>query len=398
VDDLNCVRLILNCFGPASALVTNPFGRFGISSLKELCWALRMRWLWLHKIDPGRPWANLTMQVPKKARSFFSTVLVSEVGNGARTLSWTDKWLLGQNVSNLAPRLFAIIPKRIANRRTVLEALANIKWISDIKGALSVGAIVDYLNLWEILSDIVLHPVVEDKHVFSIAADGKYSAKLAYEGLFVGSTSFGHYHLVWKTWAPPKCQFFLWLATNKRCWTADRLAKRGLFHPARCLLCDQEAETLDHILVSCVFTRVFWFNHLKPFGFERLTPQLGLTSFMIWWEQISEMVSGLSGKGLNSLFFLEHAGDLRIIPLIDRRRYNTTQHTELNPHDTTQPPHTTTLNKALGYHPGSSINTRVESKFNPLAPARHHILSSSLARVRALARLGDLPLNTQSLL
>jgi hypothetical protein len=29
-------------------------------------------------------------------------------------------------------------------------------------------------------------------------------------------------------------------------------------------------------------------------------------------------------------FFLEHAGDLRIIPLIDRRRYNTTQHT----HDT----------------------------------------------------------------
>jgi hypothetical protein len=147
----------------------------------------------------------------------------------------------------------------------------------------------------------VLQPEVEDKHVFSIATDGKYSAKSAYEGLFVGSTFFGHYHLVWKTWAPPKCWFFLWLAANKRCWTANRLAKRGL---DSCLLCDQEAETLDHILVSCVFTRVFWFNLLKPFGFERLVPQLGLSSFMIWWEQISGTITGLPGKGLNSLVAL----------------------------------------------------------------------------------------------
>jgi hypothetical protein len=51
-------------------------------------------------------------------------------------------------------------------------------------------------NLWELLSEIVLQLEVEDKHVFSIAADGKYSAKSAYEGLFAGSTFFGHYHLV----------------------------------------------------------------------------------------------------------------------------------------------------------------------------------------------------------
>jgi hypothetical protein len=43
-------------------------GGLGISNLHELCWALRMRWLWLHKTDPGRPWANLPIQVPYKAR------------------------------------------------------------------------------------------------------------------------------------------------------------------------------------------------------------------------------------------------------------------------------------------------------------------------------------------
>jgi hypothetical protein len=144
-----------------------------------------MRWLWLHKTDPGRPWANLPIQVPIKARSFFSTILVSEVGNGASTPFWTDKWLLGQKMSNLAPRLFAIIPKQTANKRIVLEALTNRKWIYDIKGAFSVGALVDYLNLWEFLLEIVLQPEVEDKHVFSIAVDGKYSAKSAYEGLLL---------------------------------------------------------------------------------------------------------------------------------------------------------------------------------------------------------------------
>jgi hypothetical protein len=67
------------------------------------------------------------------------------------------------------------------------------------------------------------------------------------------------------------------------------------------LFCDQEAETIDHILVSCVFTRVFWFNHLKSFGFQRLAPQPGHSSFMTWWEKISGMATGLPGKGLNSL-------------------------------------------------------------------------------------------------
>jgi hypothetical protein len=39
-------------------------GGLGISSLPEMCWALRMRWLWLHKADPTRPWAQLPFHVP----------------------------------------------------------------------------------------------------------------------------------------------------------------------------------------------------------------------------------------------------------------------------------------------------------------------------------------------
>jgi hypothetical protein len=168
-------------------------GGLGISSLPELCWALRMRWLWLQKTDLGRPWASLPIHVPNKARAFFSMALISKVGDGSNTLFWNDRWLHGTRISDIAPSLYKSIPRRIANRRTVKEALLNRRWISDIRGALTVRVLVEYLKLWESLSEIELQPKIRDRHVFSLASDGKYTTKAAYKGLFLGSATFDHY-------------------------------------------------------------------------------------------------------------------------------------------------------------------------------------------------------------
>jgi hypothetical protein len=152
-------------------------GGLGISSLKELGWALHMCWLWLQKTDSGHPWCGLPIQVPDKARSFFSVVLISEVGNGANTLFWISGFMgRGLLIADLAPRLFEAIPKRITIRRTVLEAFTN-RWISDIKGTLFVGVLVDYLHLRNLISDFMFQSDVEDKHIFSIVVNVIYSAQ-----------------------------------------------------------------------------------------------------------------------------------------------------------------------------------------------------------------------------
>jgi hypothetical protein len=78
-------------------------------------------------------------------------------------------------------------------------AIVSTKWISDIKGALSVGVFTDYLQLWDLISGFELQPEVEDKHIFSIAPNGAYLAKSTYEGLFLGSVTFGHYKRIWKS-------------------------------------------------------------------------------------------------------------------------------------------------------------------------------------------------------
>ena len=46
--------------------VTRPpnLGGLGISNLQNLSWALRIRWLWLQKTEPGKPWAFFSIQAP----------------------------------------------------------------------------------------------------------------------------------------------------------------------------------------------------------------------------------------------------------------------------------------------------------------------------------------------
>jgi hypothetical protein len=92
--------------------------------------------------------------------------------------------------------------------------------------------------------------------------------------MFCGSTSLAGFERVWSTWAPPKCQFFLWLVLHNKCWTADRLARKGLPHPSTCPLCDQEGESIHHLLVSCVLARQFWFLLLHCVSLAALSPEM----------------------------------------------------------------------------------------------------------------------------
>jgi len=109
-----------------------------------------MRWLWLQKTEPDRPWADLPIQVPEQVRVFFAAAIYSEVGDGATTLFWTDKWLHGQCIADVAPRLFAAVAIRRRRKRTVQEALSNHTWISDLQGARMVGFITEFFRLWDL--------------------------------------------------------------------------------------------------------------------------------------------------------------------------------------------------------------------------------------------------------
>ena len=93
-------------------------------------------------------------------------------------------------LEDLAPQLYILVSKKRANKRSVIEAL-------------SVGAIADFLKLWDLLSGVQLQAGVMDKHVH-LSSSGQYTAKSAYDALFQGAVSFGPWEQIWKSWAPAK--------------------------------------------------------------------------------------------------------------------------------------------------------------------------------------------------
>jgi len=57
-------------------------------------------------------------------------------------------------------------------------------------------------------------------------------------------------------------------------------------------------------LVSCVFTRQFWFCILQQFGLQAIAPQLDDHCFIDWWAGVSSRFSGQVQKGVNSIIIL----------------------------------------------------------------------------------------------
>lgn len=93
------------------------YGGLGVHNLYLLGCVLRICWLWAEKTVPSRLWADLPTQVPRKAQALFNIAVDVIVENGEQTLFWTDRWLDGHTISEVAPSLFSAVSKRTAKRK-----------------------------------------------------------------------------------------------------------------------------------------------------------------------------------------------------------------------------------------------------------------------------------------
>ncbi|TVU10898.1 hypothetical protein EJB05_44453, partial [Eragrostis curvula] len=204
------------------------------------------------------------------------------------------------SIADIAPLVVEAVPSRTQKPRLVSEALTDLSWTHDIQGGLSMIGLYELFQLADIISELTITEN-EDRHVWHLDASRQYTTKSAYRAFFNGAINFEPWRKIWKTWAPPKCKVFLWLAVRNRCWTADRLARRNMPHPASCLLCDQVAEDVQHILTTCVFAREFWFTILSRFGLQQHAPSLHARSFSDCAKRVQKEKKR---KGFNSLVVL----------------------------------------------------------------------------------------------
>jgi len=235
-------------------------------------------------------------------RAFFSMVVISEVGDRACTLFWKDRWLHGQCIADLAPHFNALIPKR----RTVLEDLTDQTWISDVQGVLSVSAIVEFLELWDILSSVDLQPGVDDSHIWKLNTSGQYTAKSAYEGFFQGAVRLESCERIWKmrhqanaTSSPGllhlRCAG-LWIVWEG-IWSSSSLSLPPLRQGCR-------NDKLPYGALWFCMRYLVWpaadSQYAKPLTSAGC---LGETFFEGWCDRASKAIAGLAREGLNSMSF-----------------------------------------------------------------------------------------------
>ena len=162
------------------------------------------------------------------------------------------------------------------------DALTDRQWARDITGALTVTVLLEFLQVWDLVDAQHLSPHDADRFVWKWTADGSYSASSAYRAFFLGRVGMEGVMFAWKAMVPSKMKFFFWLALHGRLWTAERRRRHGLRAEAACALCSQHDETVDHLLIACVFSRDVWSRLLMRAGLLRLTPTDG-SALQDWW-------------------------------------------------------------------------------------------------------------------
>lgn len=163
------------------------YGALGVHNLYMLNQALRMRWRWFKKTVVNKPWAGLPINLKPAADALSLAALHCVIGDGRRTLFRSDRWVDGRSVAEMAPNLFACV-RPAGRRKLVAEALPDHMWIQDIRGAPSVPAIAEFLQLWPLIQQYSLSDG-DDSFWWRCSVDGKYSARSAYAASSMGESS-----------------------------------------------------------------------------------------------------------------------------------------------------------------------------------------------------------------
>jgi hypothetical protein len=70
-----------------------------------------------------------------------------------------------------------------------------------------------------------------------------------------------------------------------------------------CALCNQQPETINHLLLACFFSRQVWFTYLSMFGWQLLLPGPD-DVFPEWWIRRRKQVAQARRKAFDSIFVL----------------------------------------------------------------------------------------------
>ena len=81
---------------------------------------------------------------------------------------------------------------------------------------------------------------------------------------------------------PSKMGIFFWEAAWGKILTLDNLKRRGMTFANICFLCEEDEETIDHLLIHCKSAKMLWDLFLSMVGISWVFPQSVLHTLLAY--------------------------------------------------------------------------------------------------------------------
>jgi hypothetical protein len=266
-------------------------GGLNIRNLRRFNEALLGKWLWRFGVEREALWRQVvvakygTMEggwcsnmptgthgvgVWKFIRAGwdkFSRMLKFEVGDGTRVRFWDDVWCTDGSLKEAYPELF-----RIARNKDACVANNFQRQGDSIHREVTFSHLAQdwemesFLSFLEILYSVTITGIGEDKVYWLPSKDHIFQVKSYYDTLTCKREGWFPWKSIWKAKVPPRVAFFTWTAALGRILTAENLRRRHIILVSWCCMCKADGESIDHLLLHCVYAKELWDLVLAMFG------------------------------------------------------------------------------------------------------------------------------------
>lgn len=195
-------------------------------------------------------------------KSIFLDNVKLVVGNGGRIQVWLDHWCGHQCLMEKFPRLFSLSTEKDITLSALLERkrLSRI-WEFNFQRVLFAWEAEELERLVTLVNQVELGAGDNEDCLKWLACSSEQFSISSLSKAFADSPSILSTGLLWYNLAPPKVQLLGWLAWKGRLKTAMFLQKIGVLNQSAsidCVLCRNDAETVNHVLLWCPFVWQVW--------------------------------------------------------------------------------------------------------------------------------------------
>ena len=261
----------------------------GIKRLEDVNEALIFKWVWRFRSNQGALWKKV-IEVCHKSNNMWEilpvnkyavgnwksivkvaaglkvdnillfTYIRAKVGCGNTVRFWLDVWLGDCALKHKFPLLYRLENNKkcwVSERTAVVynKRVVTADWIDNM---FSADELVQWVNLCDMLNGIDAGSR-NDEWVWAAATNAEFSTNAATKMLMQRSDFGDNFNFKWVSWVPLKCSIMAWRAEMNRLPTKMALLRRNIsIADGICTWCNDNDETVMHILSDCIIASSVW--------------------------------------------------------------------------------------------------------------------------------------------